>query len=650
MTDLKEISVGDLSLVGPAFVKKLKKLGIETIWDLFHHVPTRFLDFSKNISIKDLKIDETATIKGTVTSIFNQYTKKGKPMQIVTISDETGKVNAIWFNQIYLLKNFREGTKVAIAGKLSFLGRQRAIISPEYEILKENEGQIHTGSLIPIYSETAGVSSKWLRRRIHDAWERYKDGVVEFLPEEILKKYNLTGFNDAIKEVHFPSFMEEFEKAKHRLAFNELLTLHTKNLERKKKWEENKVSAKLEIRNEEIEKFIKKLSFKLTSSQEKVIKEILDDLKKDIPMNRLLEGDVGSGKTIVAAVAIYSVFLNGKKSILMAPTQILAEQHFNTLKKLFKNLRVGIFTSTNKSVGEFDVIVGTHALLSSKANMKNVSLVVIDEQHKFGVEQRNVLVKKGSSPHVLVMTATPIPRTVALTFFGDLQLSTLNEMPKGRQKIVTWVVPETKRESGFKWIHDLIKKEKVQAYVVCPLIDESETETMIEVKAANKEYENLKEKFGDLKIGLMHGKLKAEDKNKVIGEFKSGKSDMLVSTPVVEVGIDIPNATIMVIEGADRFGLASLHQLRGRVGRGHLKSYCLLMTDSESEKTKKRLTAMTKNLTGFELAELDLAMRGPGEIFGKKQSGIPELKIADWNDLETIKDSRVVAEKLVGTL
>ncbi len=646
-TDLQKILITELPLVGPSYAKRLAKLEIETVWDLFHHIPFRFLDFSKNSPINKLQIDEIATIRGTVKSFTNTYTKTGKTMQIVTIEDITGKIDAMWFNQIYLSSTFKEGFEVSLAGKLTWIGRKKAIIAPEYEIINQSGDQIHTGHLVPIYAETAGITSKWLRRRIYDGWKRYKNEFEEFLSEDILKKYGLVGFSQAIHGVHFPKNMEEFEKAKQRLAFNELLTLHIKNIKRKKKWQKNKFLQKLFIDRDKVDKFTKNLSFELTESQKKVAVEILADLGKDIPMNRLLEGDVGSGKTIVAAIAMYAVHLSGKQSVLMAPTQILAQQHYQTLTKLFKNLSVGIFTATNKSIGEFDVIIGTHALLQGKIDLKNVGLFVIDEQHKFGVEQRNILLAKSSMPHVLTMTATPIPRTVALTFFGDLELSTLNELPKGRQKITTWVVSELKRKSGFEWIRDQIKKDNVQTYVVCPLIDESVTETMTEVKAANKEFENLQKQFPDLKIGLMHGRLKAKEKDDVIDKFKNKQIDMLVSTPVVEVGVDIPNATIMVIEAAERFGLASLHQLRGRVGRGSKKSYCLLMTESNTEKTQKRLKAMTKNLTGFELAELDLQMRGPGEIFGSKQSGYPELKIADWNDIEMIKNTRQVAENMI---
>src|SRR5258708_2730746 len=639
MIDLQKISVEELPLVGPSYAKKLQKLGIITVWDLFHYVPTRFLDFSKTTTIANLQIDEVATIHGTITSFVNTYTKTGKTMQIVTITDDTGKIDAIWFNQIYLSNTFKKGLSVSFAGKLTFMGHKRAIMAPEYEIMKDGVDQIHTGGLIPIYAETAGISSKWIRRKTFDAWNAFKDSFEEFLPAKTLEKYNLLDYQTPIHDTHFPTSLEKFEIAKQRLAFNEVLSLHNQNIKRKKEWENNRIESKLKIDNLKIKNFIKNLDFQLTDSQIKVIKEIMEDLEKNIPMNRLLEGDVGSGKTIVAAIAMYGVFVSGKKSVLMSPTQILAEQHFQTLNKLFgKKLKIGIFTATKKDIGDFDILVGTHALLN--IDMKNVALIVIDEQHKFGVEQKNTLVKKSIAPHILIMTATPIPRTVALTFFGDLELSTLDELPKGRGKIITWIVAETKRKGAFDWIHDQIKKEKVQAYIVCPLIEVSDKETLLEVKAASHEYEKLKHEFKDLKVGLIHGKLKSQEKEEIIAQFKNGQIDVLVSTSVVEVGIDIPNATIMVIEGAERFGLASLHQLRGRVGRGTKKSYCLLLTENESEKTKIRLNALKETRSGFELAEIDLSLRGPGEIYGSRQSGVPELKIADWNDIGLIKNTR----------
>lgn len=648
-----EDSVLDLPLIGPSYAKKLEKLGITTIKDILEHVPHRYLDFSKTLNISSVRVGDIVTIKGEIISFKNQYTRMGRAMQILTLADKSGKVDAIWFNQPFLSRTFRSGMEVSLAGKLDFFGKKVAFLSPEYEIAKDNVKSIHTGRIIPVYPETAGVSSKWLRRRIQDTLEKESPNLDEFLPNEVLEKHKLVEYKEAITSIHLPKSLDEAETGKRRLAFNELLMLHLANIERKRLWQKQEAAHKLVFEEDEVKSFINSLPFTLTASQATSIKEILEDIRKNVPMNRLLEGDVGSGKTAVAAAAAFATFSSGFQTVVMAPTQILAAQHFETLNKLFDKykIRISLITSQKKdiNVGTTDVFVGTHALIESKLNFSKVGLVVIDEQHRFGVEQRTHLVKKTKkgkvAPHVLTMTATPIPRTVALTLFGDLELSTLSELPKGRQKITTWVVGPEKRDAGYTWVYDKIKKEATQAFVVCPLIEVSDKETMTEVKAATAEYERIKNLFPKLKVSLLHGKMKAEEKDDVIEDFRNGKVEMLVSTPVIEVGVDIPNATMMVIEAADRFGLASLHQLRGRVGRGKDKSYCILMSESKSEKSMGRLNAMTQTYSGFELAELDLKMRGPGEIFGTSQSGFPELKVADWADIELIKETKDVAQK-----
>ena len=420
---------------------------------------------------------------------------------------------------------------------------------------------------------------------------------------------------------------------------------------RKLNWGKNKVSNKLTVNHLAIQPFINSLPFELTASQNKTIDEILTDLNKDVPMNRLLEGDVGSGKTVIAAVGAFASFLNGYQTLIMAPTQILAQQHYETLNKLFSKfkIRISLLTSNSKllSFGRSDVFVGTHSLIQSKIDFSKVVFVVIDEQHRFGVAQRELLVKKSGMPHVLTMTATPIPRTVALTTYGDLDFSVLTEMPKGRIKITTWVVPEIKRQGAYTWINKQITNDKCQMFVVCPLIERSETETLKDVKNVTDEFEKLKNIFPKMNLGLLHGRMKVTEKNKILDDFREGKIDILVSTPVVEVGIDIPNATIMVIEAAERFGLAQLHQLRGRVGRGKKQSYCLLFSNFHSGTAYTRLKAMEKTHSGFELAELDLKLRGPGEIFGTAQSGFPELKVASWSDFELIKSAKDTATDVI---
>lgn len=646
-------SVQNLPFVGPSYAKRLEKLEITSIKNLLEHVPHRYLDFSLTSDINRVQVGETVTVKGQIISFKNQYTRSGRAMQILTVGDKTGSLEAIWFNQPFLAGTMRVGQTISLGGKLDFFGRKVAMLSPEYEIEKQGIASIHTGRLIPIYPETAGISSKWLRRIIHSAFEKYSDDFEEFLPNEILKKYSIIEYKKAIKNIHYPESSSEAEIGKKRLAFNELLMLHLANIKRKKLWQKHELANKLTIDVKTIDKFVEDLPFKLTSSQEKTLNEILKDLAADTPMNRLLEGDVGSGKTVVAAIAAFASFSNGLQSVIMAPTQILATQHFNTLNRIFDKykIRISLVTSQKKdiNIGSTDIFVGTHALIYDKLDFSKVGLIVIDEQHRFGVEQRTLLVKKTKKksivPHVLTMTATPIPRTVALTLFGDLELSTLTELPKGRQEITTWIVPPAKRDSGYKWVYDKIKKEKTQAFVVCPLIEESDKETMAEVKAATAEFEKIKTMFPKLEVGLLHGKMKVKEKDKVIEDFRKGIIEMLVATPVIEVGVDIPRATIMIIEAADRFGLAQLHQLRGRVGRGDKKSFCLLMSESDKPKTQSRLEALTKSHSGFELAELDLTMRGPGEIFGTSQSGFPELKVANWSDIELIKQTKDVAEK-----
>lgn len=577
-------------------------------------------------------------------------------MQIGSVEDATGKIMVVWFNQPFLIKTLYPGRLVSLSGKVGWFSRKLCLNSPDYEILDSEEGEtFHTGRFVPIYAETAGLSSKWIRTKIRGAFAEVP--IEEYLPQDFLAKKNFVGFKEAIREVHFPKDLKEVEEGRRRLAFNELLNLQLKSEYRKLNWSKNKVKNKLKIATPKINKFIDSLPFKLTGSQEKVTTEILNDLGKDIPMNRLLEGDVGSGKTVVAAVGAFASFLNGYQSLIMAPTQILANQHYQTLKKLFGkfNIRISLLTSSVKKIelGRSDIFIGTHSLIHSKVDFDKVAFVVIDEQHRFGVEQRQHLINlsaqagKSGTPHVLTMTATPIPRTVALTTYGDLDLSVLTESPKGRLKITTWVVPEQKRKGAYGWIEKQIKESESQAFIICPLIEDSEAETLADVKSVTSEFEKLKKIFKNLKLGLLHGRLKVQEKESVLKNFKDGKTDILVSTPVVEVGIDIPNATIMVVEAGERFGLAQLHQLRGRVGRSEKQSYCLLFSNFHSGVAYTRLKAMEKSHSGFELAELDLKLRGPGEIFGTAQSGFPELKVANWGDIELIKDAKDTAADII---
>jgi ATP-dependent DNA helicase RecG len=640
-----------LPLVGPIYAKRLENLSIFTCEDLLLHVPSRYQDYRLRSDIAKVQPGESVTVEGEVVEIKNQYTRHRKNLQIASIKDTTGSVQIVWFNQPFLVKSIRTGDLLSVSGKLSQFNRNLAFISPEFEVVR-NGKKIHTGRLVPKYPETYGLSSKWLRGKIAYIYERSANRLDEFMPELFLKKESLKNYRWSVENVHFPENLEDAQKGKERLAFNELLFLQLKSVLRKDEWVKHLPSENVLIKEELLNTFSSSLPFSLTASQLRSIKEVYSDLQNNIPMNRLLEGDVGSGKTAVAAAAIFAVFANGFQSVIMAPTQILAQQHFITLKQLLSpfKVRVELVTSAGieKELGNTDVFVGTHALLHKKVKIEKAALVVIDEQHRFGVEQRSHLIKKSGrkkyAPHVLTMTATPIPRTVALTVYGDLDLSTLDELPKGRQPVTTWVVPQKKREPAYDWIKSQIDKDGIQVFVICPLIEESEKESMQAVKAATVEFERLKSIFSKYKLGLLHGKLKAKEKTQILDDFKEKKFDILVSTPVVEVGIDVANATIMLIEGAERFGLAQLHQLRGRVGRGDKKSYCLLFAQSRSISARQRLTALTKTMSGFELAELDLKLRGPGEIVGLKQHGFPELKIASWQDTELIRLAKQTAD------
>lgn len=644
--------ISDLPRVGSFLTNKFAKLNIRTLEDLIYHVPSHYLDYSQIKKIKDLRANEVVTIHAKIVSITNILSKRGLKMQIASVEDlpaqagGSGKLMVVWFNQQFLVKTLYPGKLVSLSGKVGFFNRKLCMSSPDFEILdSEDASTVHTGRLLPIYPETAGLSSKWFRRILYTTYDILHTSIFDYLDDKILRKYNLVNFSEAIQFVHFPSSLEEAEIGRKRLAFNELLRLELQSELRKITWQKNKIKNKLVINSSTVNQFTSSLPFKLTDSQKKAIDEIISDMNKDVPMNRLLEGDVGSGKTAVAAAGIYACLVNNKKSILMAPTQILAEQHFKTINLLLPDSKIELITGNTKKFNkDADVFIGTHALLHKKLDFKNVSFVVIDEQHRFGVEQRTHLTNGKNTPHVLTMTATPIPRTVALTTYGDLDLSVLTEVPKGRQKITTWVVPEEKRIGAYKWIDSQITVHGSQCFIVCPLISESEHETMKDIKNVTSEFLKLKSQFSNLKLDLLHGKLKPSEKQEILEKFKLGKTDILVTTPVIEVGIDIPNATIMVIEASERFGLAQLHQLRGRVGRGELKSYCLLFSNI---KYSKRLKAMEKMHSGFELAELDLKLRGPGEVFGTAQSGFPELKVASWTNYELIRDAKEVAGEII---
>ncbi len=630
------------------YAKRLEKLEITTLKDFLYHLPTRYDDYSHVIAIANSKPGEVVTIQGTITEITNTYTRSRKQVQRATVTDETGTLSVIWFNQPYITKTLPFGTRVALSGRIESNNGAPTFAAPDFEIIPESGHTIHTGRLVPIYPETAGVSSKWLRRQVDKLLQTSYE-LTEFLPEESVKRLNLMNFEQAIHQIHFPTSIESAEKARERLGFDEIFLLQLANRKRKAEWQKNVLGHVFSIENfqKEIDKFWENLPFEPTGAQRRAIHEIFTDLTSSHAMNRLLEGDVGSGKTVVAAIAMYLSFLNSFQSVLMAPTEILANQHYQTIKNILEPLhvKIGLATGSKKlQLDTFDILVGTHAVLSNTIQYDRLGLVIIDEQHRFGVAQRSIIRGKGDNPHVLTMTATPIPRTVALTVYGDLELSVLDEMPKGRAEIKTWLVPNVKRNAGYQWIEEKMRKGD-QAFIVCPFIEESESLTTI--KAASSEFDRLKKSvFPDLKLGLLHGKMRPKEKESILESFRAGEIDILVATPVVEVGIDIPNATIILIEAAERFGLSQLHQLRGRVGRGDQQSFCLLFTENANPQTTERLKSLEHIHNGAELAELDLKLRGAGELYGTLQHGRKWLKIASFSDTLLLEKAKQEAGKL----
>ncbi len=633
----------------------LNGLGINTAEDLLLFFPRAYEDKSVFTSVSQIIPEETNTLRGTLSRITHHRTRNGKTLSKALFSDETGNVEAVWFNQPYLKRMLQSGQQIILSGKAKVAFGKLTLQSPVFEEPKVE--QTHVGRIIPIYHQTEGLTSKWIREKLKpliDDWLTYME---EYMPSWIIKEYDLTDYKTAVKEAHFPSDEKKLEEAKKRLAFDELFLLQFKALQKKWRWQNiAEHEKKVMPTHPELQELIRSLPYDLTNAQKNCLKEILNDMEKPYPMSRLLQGDVGSGKTVVAGAAIFNAIKNGYQATLMAPTEILARQHYSTLFKLLQpygfNIRY-VSGSTSESekkqiidglkTGIVDLVIGTHALIQEGVGFKNLGLAVIDEQHRFGVRQREIL-KASGSPHLLSLSATPIPRTLAMTIYGDQDLSVIDEMPAGRLPIITRIVPENKRNDAYRWIEERINEGR-QAFVICPLIDESD---VLEVKSAIKEYEFLREHvFPKLNVGLIHGKMKSDEKDTVMDSFSKNIIRILVSTSVIEVGIDVPNASIMIIEGADRFGLSQLHQFRGRVGRGEHQSYCFLFTQSNTEEARNRLNAMVQHTSGFRLSEIDLSLRGPGEIYGVRQSGIPDLKMASLTDSFTIKLARDAASALL---
>lgn len=657
--DPNEVDVMYVKGVGPKVAYMLNKLGIYTANDLICYFPRKHIDYSSRTLIRDLKEGETTTVFGYITSVSIYNSQKGLSITKVQVTDESGKLELTFFNakankfvQERMRSQFPKNAGIMLSGtvkrdnytnRLTFDKPSYSIMTGEF--LTGEKANLNLARIVPIYTVCENLNIKTLRKAIFNAIELYKDYIINIVPDEIRERLGLMDKRIAVEQIHFPETMEKLEQARFSLVFEELFLLQLKLVRLRE--ENNKHSAlTLSVKEDGlVHKFISGLPFELTGGQKKAVNEILGDLNSNKPMARLLQGDVGSGKTVVACIMLLAGVENGYQGALMAPTEILAQQHYNNLVQWLTplGLSVGLFLgSQGKKVrekfqqdlrnGQTNIAVGTHALIQDSIDFNNLGAIVVDEQHRFGVKQRNILKKKSNNPQMLTMTATPIPRTLAMTVHGDLDLTIIDELPKGRIPI------KTSLTSSHRGVYELIEREVNaghQAYVVYPLIEESET---LSAKAATIEAEKLQaEIFPQFKIGLLHGKLKNDEKEKVMDDFKNKKYDILVSTTVVEVGVDVPNATVIVIENAERFGLSQLHQLRGRVGRSALQSYCVLVSPSRSQETRERLNIMTQTNDGFVIAEKDLQLRGPGEFLGTRQSGLPDLILSD-----IVKDAKIL--------
>ncbi len=652
---------------------KFNKLGVKTVRDLLYFFPHRHLDYSQRKPVSQLAEGKEETIIANVWQA-QEIRLGGRRSTEAIVGDETGNVRVVWFNNPYLAKKLTTNTRLVISGRVGLFNGRHVFESPEWELAEDKE-LIHAGRLVPLYPLTQGLRPRQVRKLMKEAVDQWAWQVEDFLPSELKERQKLLELPQAISQAHYPEDEALNDRARVRLAFDELLLLQLGVLSKKRAWQEGQPGNPISTKPSLLEAFLQSLPFELTPAQHRVLNELLANLEEPRPMSRLLQGEVGSGKTIVATTALLMAAANAYQGVFMAPTEILAEQHFSTICQLLSRaghlagqedylhsysgllshpltvaLLIGDITQIRKRElqqrildGNIDIIIGTHALIQKEVEFHKLGLAVIDEQQRFGVEQRSALRQKGFNPHVLVMTATPIPRTLALTLYGDLDLSVIDQLPPGRQVVKTkWLKPG-QRASAYAFINRQVAEGR-QAFIICPLIEESEA---IQARAAIVEYERLsQEVFPELRLGLLHGRMPSAEKDKAMRYFRSGELDILVATPVVEVGIDVPNATVMMVESADRFGLSQLHQFRGRVGRGQEQSYCMLLAQNPSEVARERLDIIEKTHDGFQLAEEDLKLRGPGEFFGTRQSGLPDLRMAKLSDVGLLELARTEAIRL----
>ena len=680
-TELKlDMPVAELKFLHWLARKKLNSLNITSLRDLVMHFPRKHIDYSCVTKIKNSKFNEETTIIGQFISIKEDIKFKLKATKAV-ISDGSGRLQVTWFNQPYLAKQFEMNNWIVLSGRIGSNGKIFTMDNPEYELIQgstlKKQSFLHAGNLLPFYPSNSDLPQRTIRNAIAKALERGIPLIHDFLPINTKRKFDLVELQVAIRDMHLPRNIDAFKKAKRRLSFDELFLNQLNAINRKSQWENSSTNS-ISLKGNFLSEFFSGLNFELTKDQFKAIKEIMNDIDSEKPMGRLLQGEVGSGKTIVALTSLLATAKCGYQGALMVPTEILAEQHFLNIKKEFENqevnseidniihikppgfeginIRVGLLIGSLKpkvkaltqkliSQHEIDIIIGTHTLIQEKINFSKLSLVIIDEQHRFGVDQRDALLRKEKTPHLLSMSATPIPRSLALTLYGDLDLSTLIEIPPGRKSIKTkWCGDEDSKNNAYHFIREEVKKG-FQCYVVCPLINESD---QVKARSVLTEYSRLKnEMFPDLKIGLLHGEMSLTEKSKIMQEFSNKDLDILVATQVIEVGIDIPNASTIIIQSSERFGLSQLHQLRGRVGRGTVAGYCFAFSDFVSEESIERLKIFEKYNDGFLLADQDLRIRGPGEYIGTRQSGVKAFKFASLTDLEMLNQARNEAKEIL---